>query len=78
MTVKQPRMTQLSWAQVKALLDAHSQSLQQAYANCDALKGAICGEVHEGTLTSPVIAQTQSLLALSLRGRLWWLLTGHL
>lgn len=78
MTVKQPRKMSLSWAQVRVILDAHNQSLQQVYSNCDALKEAVRGELHEGTLTSPVIAQTQSLLALSLRGRLWWLLTGHL
>lgn len=70
-------MTPLSWAETRKILDAHSQSMQQVYANCDALKDAIGGVVTEGTLISPVVAQAQQFFALSFIGRLRWLLTGR-
>lgn len=53
MTVKPPRMTQMSWSETREALEAHGRAITQLYGNCDALKTAINGEIVDGKLTSP-------------------------
>lgn len=72
--VKPPRMTQMSWTEVREALDTHQKALGQLFANSDALKFAIHGEIVDGKLVCPVAA----LPELSFWGRLKWLLTGKL
>ena len=52
MTPKPPRMTQMSWAEVREALDAHQQAIQQLFANTDALRESIGGEVVDGKLSA--------------------------
>lgn len=73
MTVKAPRMTQLSWAETREILNAHSQALSQLHANDNAIKDAIAGVVVDGQLVSPV----STVMSSGFWGRLKWLLTGR-
>lgn len=71
-------MTQLSWAETRKILDAHSKAISQLYVNCDALKASMDGEVHDGHIVSAPLVKLNQLLSLTFWGRLRWALTGHL
>lgn len=71
MTIKPPRMTPLSWNDTR-------QALGQLFANCDALKAAIDGDLVDGKLTSRPLVASQAMLSLTFWGRLRWLLTGRI
>lgn len=70
--VKPPRMTQLSWAETRTILQAHQDAIEKLYAHDNALKDAIGGTVVDGLLASPV----STLLSAGFWARLRWLLTG--
>lgn len=73
-----PRMTQMSWREVRETLDDHQSALSNLYGNCESLRVAIGGDVVDGKLVSPSVQSFQALRDASFIGRLRWLLTGRL
>lgn len=58
--IKQP-MHQMSWTEVRQALDEHQQALTQLFGNCEALKGAIEGEIVDGKLVSRALADCKAI-----------------